>query len=139
MLFGLTEIEFQHTKEQQAAVIKIPKKRGIYVGRKAGTMKANPKPAKRLRQQGMTDTEIAKALGVSKTTVYRYLTLGKRKRSKLRKWGREFIIEPETGRAFHYSVTAKNLEEALPWVIEKREEEKLREKYPVATFLQGNA
>ena len=101
--------------------------------------KTNPKPAKALRQQGRTDPEIAKALGVSKTTVYRYLTLGKRKRSKLRKWGCEFIIAPETGRASHYSVTAKNLEEALPWVIEKREEEKLTEKDPVATFLQGNA
>ncbi|HBP88511.1 MAG TPA: helix-turn-helix domain-containing protein [Nitrospirales bacterium] len=101
--------------------------------------KTNPTPAKALRQQGRTDPEIAKALGVSNPTVYRYLTLGKRKRSKLRKWGRKFIIEPETGRTFHYSGTAKNLKEALPWVMEKREEEKLMKKYPVATFLQGNA
>ena len=80
VLFGLAEIELQHTKERQAAVIKVAKKKGIYAGRKAGTMKANPQRARALRKQGMTDTEIANALKVSKSSVYRYLTLAKRKR-----------------------------------------------------------
>ena len=80
VLFGLAEIELQHTKERQAAGIKVAKKKGIYAGRKAGTMKANPQRARALRKQGMTDTEIANALKVSKSSVYRYLTLAKRKR-----------------------------------------------------------
>lgn len=80
VLFGLAEIELQYTKERQAAGIKVAKKKGIYAGRKAGTMKANPQRARALRKQGMTDTEIANALKVSKSSVYRYLTLAKRKR-----------------------------------------------------------
>ena len=72
VLFGLAQIELQHTKERQAAGIKVAKKKGIYAGRKAGTMKANPKRARVLRKQGLTDSEIANALGVSKSTVYRY-------------------------------------------------------------------
>lgn len=78
VLFGLAEIELQHTKERQAAGIKVAKKKGIYAGRKAGTMKADPKRARALRKQGMTDKEIANALNVSKSSVYRYLTLSKR-------------------------------------------------------------
>ncbi len=73
VLFGLAQIELQHTKERQAAGIKVAKKKGIYAGRKLGTMKAKPARAKALRKQGMTDTEIANALDVSKSTVYRYL------------------------------------------------------------------
>ncbi|MCA9466926.1 MAG: helix-turn-helix domain-containing protein, partial [Nitrospira sp.] len=65
----------QHTKERQAAGIKVAKKQGIYAGRKAGTMKADPKRARALRKQGMKDKEIAKALGIGVSTVYRYLTL----------------------------------------------------------------
>ncbi|GJL60309.1 MAG: hypothetical protein NPIRA03_31660 [Nitrospirales bacterium] len=80
VLFGLAEIEMQHTKERQVAGIKVAKKKGIYAGRKAGTMKANPQRARALRKQGMTDTEIANALKVSKSSVYRYLNLAKRKR-----------------------------------------------------------
>ena len=77
VLFGLAEIELQHTKERQAAGIKVAKKKGIYAGRQAGTMKANLKRARALHQPGMTDTEIANALKVSKSSVYRYLNLSK--------------------------------------------------------------
>ncbi|MDH5428890.1 MAG: helix-turn-helix domain-containing protein [Nitrospirota bacterium] len=43
-------------------------------------MKASPNRAKTLRKQGMTDTEIANALQVSKSTVYRYLAGSTKKR-----------------------------------------------------------
>ncbi len=80
VLFGLAQIELQHTKERQAAGIKVAKKKGIYAGRKPGTKKAKPARAKALRKQDMTDTEIANALDVSKSTVYRYLASSKKKR-----------------------------------------------------------
>ncbi|MGP0591167.1 helix-turn-helix domain-containing protein [Nitrospira sp. T9] len=43
-------------------------------------MKADPTRVTVLRKQGMTDSEIAKVLGISKSSVYRYLTLAKQKR-----------------------------------------------------------
>ncbi|HNP30988.1 MAG TPA: helix-turn-helix domain-containing protein [Nitrospirales bacterium] len=65
----------QHTKERQAAGIKVARKKSIYAGRKA-----DPKRARAFRQQGMTDREIAKALGIGVSTVYRYLAASKKKR-----------------------------------------------------------
>ena len=80
VLFGLAQIELQYTKERQAAGIKVAKKKGVYTGRRAGTRKASPQRAKALRKQGMTDKEIANALDVSVSTVYRYLATRKKKR-----------------------------------------------------------
>jgi len=79
LLFGIAEMELQHTRERQAAGIKVAKKKNIYAGRKAGTLKADPKRARVLRAQGMTDKEIANALDVSIPTVYRYLASGRKK------------------------------------------------------------
>jgi len=73
LLFGIAEmVRLQHIRERQAAGIRVAKKKGVYAGRKGGTLKANPDRAKTLREKGMTDREIASALGVGKSTVYRY-------------------------------------------------------------------
>lgn len=61
-------MEWQHTRERQAAGIALAKKRGIYTGRQKGTTKAAPARARALRQQGLTVLEIAKALGVKERT-----------------------------------------------------------------------
>jgi DNA invertase Pin-like site-specific DNA recombinase len=79
LLFGIAEMELQHTRERQAAGIRVAKKNGVYAGRKVGTFKANPDRAKALRKKGLTDREIASALGVSQSTVYRYLARTKQK------------------------------------------------------------
>jgi len=53
--------------------------------------------------------------------------------------GREFITDPDTGQRMYSSGIAKNLEEALAWTSDKREEERLREQNPDANFLEGHA
>ena len=42
LLFGIAEIELQHSKERQANGIALAKKRGVYTGRRLGTTKAMP-------------------------------------------------------------------------------------------------
>ena len=73
VLFGIAEIELKTSKERQAAGIALAKKRGVYKGRKKGTMKANPQRAIELAGQGWKPQEIANALGVSKRTIHRYV------------------------------------------------------------------
>ena len=53
--------------------------------------------------------------------------------------GNMFITDPDTGQRLYASGMAKNLEEALAWTSDKREEERLREQNPDATFPQGHA
>ncbi len=72
VLFGIAEMEQEDRRERQRAGIEAAKARGVYRGRQTGTTKANPARARRLRDQGLTDTEIAKSLGVSRRTVQRY-------------------------------------------------------------------
>ncbi len=73
VLFAVAEMELETMKERQRAGIEAAKERGIYQGRKLGTTKAKPARAKKLRDKGLTQHEIAAALGVSRTTVNRYL------------------------------------------------------------------
>jgi DNA invertase Pin-like site-specific DNA recombinase len=74
LLFGIAEIELQHSKERQAIGIALAKKRGIYTGRKSGTTKAAPSRARALKNQGLKVSEIAAALGVKERSVYHYLS-----------------------------------------------------------------
>ena len=76
LLFGIAEIELQHSKERQAIGIALAKKRGVYTGRRLGTTKAMPSQARALRKQKLTIPEIAQALGVKQRTVYNYLSSG---------------------------------------------------------------
>jgi DNA invertase Pin-like site-specific DNA recombinase len=73
VLLGLAEIELEYRHERQMAGIEVAKKKGIYKGRLKGTTKAKPQRARELRDQGLTVPEIAKALGASERTIWRYL------------------------------------------------------------------
>jgi DNA invertase Pin-like site-specific DNA recombinase len=73
VLFGLAEIELEYRRERQAAGIRVARAKGVYQGRLKGTTKAAPQRVHKLRQRGLTAVEIAKALGVSERTVFRYL------------------------------------------------------------------
>lgn len=73
IFFALGEMEQQTRRERQAAGIAVAKQEGVYKGRKVGTYKATPSRAVQLRKQGLTDSEIASALGVTRRTVQRYL------------------------------------------------------------------
>lgn len=73
VLLGVAEMEQETRRERQAVGIEAAKKRGVYKGRKAQTFKARPERARTLREQGLKDPEIAKALGISRRTVQRYL------------------------------------------------------------------
>ena len=69
------EVEQELRKERQAAGIAEAKRRGIYIGRKKGSTKADPERARYLKQQGFTIREIRNALNASRSTVQRYLRL----------------------------------------------------------------
>ncbi len=74
VLFGLAEIELTHIRERQAAGIADAKAKGVYRGRRSGTLKASPARAKELKAKGMKPGEIMKALGIkSRTTLSNYL------------------------------------------------------------------
>lgn len=75
VLFAIAEIELQHTRERQAAGIAVAKQKGVYTGRKKGSLKAKPERAKALKGKGVSPKEIANALNVSERTVFRYLAL----------------------------------------------------------------
>ena len=77
LLFGIAEMELQHSKERQAIGIALARQRGVYKGRKSGTTKATPTRAQKLRQHGLTVPEIANALNVSPRTVFNYLHLSR--------------------------------------------------------------
>lgn len=71
MLFGINEIELQYAKERQAVGIAVARKRGMYIGRKNGIIKAKSECIRELIANGLTITEIANALNISKRTIFR--------------------------------------------------------------------
>lgn len=73
VLFGFAQLEHQYRAERQAVGIAAAKRRGVYTGRKVGTVKADPSRARELRVKGLTLPEVATALGCSARTVARYL------------------------------------------------------------------
>lgn len=73
VLFAVAEMEQETRRERQAAGIAAARGRGVYRGRKPGTRKADVSRAAELRSRGLTDGEIATALGVSRRSVQRYL------------------------------------------------------------------
>ena len=72
-VFAIAEIELQHTRERQAAGIATAKEKGVYMGRKKGSLKAKPERARALKEKGLTAKEIANALNVSERSAFRYL------------------------------------------------------------------
>jgi DNA invertase Pin-like site-specific DNA recombinase len=77
VLFAVAEMELEAMKERQRAGIDVAKKQGVYKGRKPGTTKGKPGRARKLRDKGLTQHEIATALGISRPTVNRYLRVAK--------------------------------------------------------------
>ena len=73
VMLGLAEIELEYRRERQMAGIEVARKKGKFTGRKKGTTKGKPQRAKQLKDQGLTAPEIAKAMGTSIRTVWRYL------------------------------------------------------------------
>ena len=74
VLFAVAQMEQETRRERQAAGIAVARESGKYRGRKGGTTKAAPQRALELRKRGLTDSEIATALGVSLRTIQRYST-----------------------------------------------------------------
>lgn len=73
VLLGIAEMEQENRRERQAVGIAAAKRAGKYLGRRPGTHKAEPVRALKLREKGLSVAEIAKALGVSRNTVFVYL------------------------------------------------------------------
>jgi len=73
VMLGLAEIELEYRRERQMAGIVVARKKGKFTGRKKGTTKAKPHRAMELKKQGLTAPEIAKAMGTSIRTIWRYL------------------------------------------------------------------
>lgn len=78
VLFAIAEMEQETRRERQAAGIAAAKEKGIYTGRKKGATKkgVDTDRAVVLRGQGLTQEEIASAMGVSVSSVRRYLKAG---------------------------------------------------------------
>lgn len=75
LLLAVAEMEQEIRAERQAAGIAVAKAKGKYNGRQKGTYKGKPERAVALRAKGMKDVEIANALGVSRSSVQRYLKI----------------------------------------------------------------
>lgn len=75
VLFAVAQMEQETRRERQNAGIAAAKERGIYTGRKPGAFKAgvDPEEAVKLRAKGLTQDQIARAMGVSVSSVVRYL------------------------------------------------------------------
>lgn len=76
VIFALASAEWKRRKERQAAGIEVAKAKGVYRGSKPGFRKARPGDAQAMRVSGMTAPEIARLLGVSVPTVWRYIRAG---------------------------------------------------------------
>lgn len=77
VLFAVAQFETETRKDRQAAGIAAAKEKGTYRGRAPGATKAgvNPSRAAKLREKGLTHQEVAKTLGVSLRTAFRYSQL----------------------------------------------------------------
>ena len=73
VLFSVGEMENEARRERQALGIANAKAKGIYRGRKQGTVKSNPAKAVKLKAEGKRLNEIAIIMGISISTAQRYL------------------------------------------------------------------
>lgn len=75
ILFSVAEMENETRRERQMAGIALAKEKGLFKGRKPGSIKKKngPERAAKLWAKGMNVTEVARALGVARKTALRYL------------------------------------------------------------------
>jgi len=73
VLLGVAEMEQETRRERQAAGIAAAQERGVYKGRRPGSLKADPARAQELHAKGLAVPEVARSLGVSVRSVRRYL------------------------------------------------------------------
>jgi DNA invertase Pin-like site-specific DNA recombinase len=73
VLLGVAEMEQETRRERQRVGIEAAKELGKYSGRQPGTTKAKPARARALLAKGLSHSEIATALGISRRSVLRYL------------------------------------------------------------------
>ena len=80
VLFAVAQFETETRRERQAAGIAVAKEKGAYRGRIRGATKAgvNPARAAELRAKGLTHAEVAKSMGISLSTAFRYAQDAKR-------------------------------------------------------------
>ena len=77
VLFAVAELEQTARRERQASGIAVAKELGIYKGRKKGAIKpgVDLERALELRNMGLRNKEIAASMGVSTSSVTRYLKM----------------------------------------------------------------
>lgn len=77
VLFAVAEMEQGHRRERQAAGIEAAKEAGVYKGRKKGALKPgiDPRRTIELRAMGLKTKEIAASMGVSTSSVTRYIKM----------------------------------------------------------------
>ena len=73
MFSMLAEFEVDLKAERAAAAREAAAARGQHTGRPRKLATSDAVRARELKEKGMTATEIGKALGVSRATIYRYL------------------------------------------------------------------
>lgn len=73
ILGSLAEFERAIIRERQAEGIAAAKKRGVYKGRKPSLSRSQIDQARQLKSEGVAVTEIARRLGVHRSTIYRAL------------------------------------------------------------------
>lgn len=73
VLLGLAQMEQEARRERQAAGIAAAKAAGVYRGGMPGRRKASTVKACDLRGRGLAVADVARTLGVSRATAYRYL------------------------------------------------------------------
>jgi DNA invertase Pin-like site-specific DNA recombinase len=81
LLLGVAQMEKENILARQRAGIEAAKERGVYRGRQPGATKAgvNPARAAELRERGFSQEEVAKAMGISISSVARYQKMAQSK------------------------------------------------------------
>jgi DNA invertase Pin-like site-specific DNA recombinase len=76
VLLAVAQMEQETRRERQAVGIEAAKKKGKYKGRKPGTNKGDVSKVAELKADGLSYTQIADKLSLSRSTVIRYMKIG---------------------------------------------------------------
>jgi DNA invertase Pin-like site-specific DNA recombinase len=76
VLLAVAQMEQETRRERQAIGIEAAKKKGKYKGRKPGTNKGDVSKVAELKADGLSYSQIADKLSLSRSTVIRYMKIG---------------------------------------------------------------